>query len=310
MSPAEPQRDDSRPLIAARKYALVMRPRSKGLNWLVHILRANGFRVAVCERFEEIPDVIAKSPWLSLLVLDTSGLRKGDGARLAEVQEKHPELPVLCVAPEGGPSAPVAGIPTVSLKDAENIMARTEEMLSRRFYPDFVLDGMRTCAAETLREGFKTDAKLLSVSLKLTRSVLGKMIPFISFCGPGVSGHMVLNAPVARLRSMYKRVLVRRTAPSVDDLGDLAGEILNQVLGRLKSHCARYGVAFDLGLPVVATGERVVVRVPRAAPAVVFDLGVPGGHIFLEFSLTSMDLADARLSPAEAELTSGEISFL
>jgi hypothetical protein len=121
---------------------------------------------------------------------------------------------------------------------------------------------------------------------------------------------MVLNAPVARLRSMYKRVLQRRAAPSTDDLGDLAGEVLNQVLGRLKSHCARYGVAFDLGLPVVASGERVIVRVPRAAPAVVFDLGVPGGHVFLEFSLTSIDLGAPRTVASTPELSSGEISFL
>ena len=302
--------ESNRPLIAARKYALVMRPKDKNLSWLVHILRANGFRVAVGQRFEEILDVIAATPWLSLLVLDTSGLKKSDTASLAEVQEKHPELPILCIAPAGAPSAPVAGIPTVPLTDADDIMAKAEQMLSRRFYPDFVLDGMRACAAETLREGFKTDAKLLSVSLKLTRSVVGKMVPFISFCGPGVSGHMVLNAPVARLRSMYRRVLARKAAPTTDDLGDLAGEILNQVLGRLKSHCARYGVAFDLGLPVVASGERVIVRVPRAAPAVVFDLGVPGGHLFLEFSLTSIDLSESRTTPASPELPSGEISFL
>jgi CheY-specific phosphatase CheX len=302
--------ESNRPLIAARKYALVMRPKDKNLSWLVHILRANGFRVAVGQRFEEILDVIAATPWLSLLVLDTSALKKADAASLAEVQEKHPELPILCIAPAGAPSAPIAGIPTVPLTDADDIMAKAEQMLSRRFYPDFVLDGMRACAAETLREGFKTDAKLLSVSLKLTRSVVGKMVPFISFCGPGVSGHMVLNAPVARLRSMYRRVLARKAAPTTDDLGDLAGEILNQVLGRLKSHCARYGVAFDLGLPVVASGERVIVRVPRAAPAVVFDLGVPGGHLFLEFSLTSIDLSESHAAPATPELPSGEISFL
>jgi CheY-specific phosphatase CheX len=308
MNPVEAEA--SRPLIAARKYALVMRPRDKSLSWLVHILRANGFRVAVGQRFDQILDVIAASPWLSLLVLDTSGLKRGDTASLAEVQDKHPELPILCIAPPGAPAAPVAGIPTVPLTDAEDIMARAEQMLSRRFYPDFVLDGLRACAADTLREGFKTDAKLLSVSLKLTRSVVGKMVPFISFCGPGVSGHMVLNAPVARLRSMYRRVLARKSAPTLDDLGDLAGEILNQVLGRLKSHCARYGVAFDLGLPVVATGERVIVRVPRAAPAVVFDLGVPGGHLFLEFSLTSIELGEPRAVAATPELSSGEISFL
>jgi hypothetical protein len=305
-----PEPADSRPLIAARKYALVMRPKDKSLNWLVHILRANSFRVAVGQQLDGVLDVISASPWLSLLVLDTSGLKKGDTARLAEIQEKHPELPILCIAPPGAPAAPVAGIATVPLTDASDIIARAEQMLSRRFYPDFVLDGLRACAAETLCEGFKTDAKLLSVSLKLTRSVFGKMVPFISFCGPGVSGHMVLNAPVARLRSMYRRVLVRKSNPSVDDLGDLAGEILNQVLGRLKSHCARYGVAFDLGLPVVATGDRVVVRVPRAAPAVVFDLGVPGGHLLLEFSLTTMDLSEPRIIAATPEMSSGDISFL
>ena len=302
--------EPNRPLIAARKYALVMRPRDRTLSWLVHILRANGFRVAVGQRFDEILDVIAASPWLSLLVLETSGLKRADAAALAEVQEKHPELPILCLAPAGAPSAPIAGIPTVPLTDPEDVMIRAEQMLSRRFYPDFVLDGMRACAAETLKEGFKTEARLLSVSLKLTRSVVGKMVPFISFCGPGVSGHMVLNAPVARLRSMYRRVLARKSTPTLDDLGDLAGEVLNQVLGRLKSHCAKYGVAFDLGLPVVATGEKVIVRVPRAAPAVVFDMGVPGGHLFLEFSLTSIDLSEPRAVASASELSSGDINFL
>src|SRR5688572_33277759 len=93
--------DNNRPLIAARKYALVMRPKDKNLSWLVHILRANSFRVAVGQRFEEIMDVIAATPWLSLLVLDTSALEKADTASLTVVPEKHLSLPILCIAPEG-----------------------------------------------------------------------------------------------------------------------------------------------------------------------------------------------------------------
>jgi hypothetical protein len=41
----------------------------------------------------------------------------------------------------------------------------------------------------------------------------------------------------------------------------------------------------------------------------VFDLGVPGGHLFLEFSLTSMDLSEPQIVAAP-ELSSGDISFL
>ena len=199
------------------------------------------------------------------------------------------------------------------MPDAARSSRRPKTLLSHRFYPDFMVDAVAQSAVETLSEAYRTDAEFISVSLKLTRNTLGEIIPVMPFSGVGVSGHIVLDAAEGQLRRIHERVLTKREASTAHSLGDLGGEILNQTLGRLKTKLGRFGIPIVVGLPMVVMGKEVSVRSPRAAPALLFDFNAfDGRHLFVEFSLTTMDLTGAH-APTDTDtdnLAAGELSFL
>jgi CheY-specific phosphatase CheX len=307
-TPTQPT--DYRPLIAARKYALVVTPSRGMLGSLIMRLRSNGFRVAVAPKLGAVLSAIERTPWLSLLVIDGSAVTTKAAVAAREVRQKHPELPILWVEAAQRPEAAFDTNVVVASAKAQDILQKTEGLLAQRFYPGFLLDGVAESTLSVLRETFQAEAELLSVSLKLTRSPLGTLIPVLNFAGGDLSGHLVLNTSPTELRALRRKIIRGSLSRGQADLGDLGGELLNQVLGRLKAHAHRYGMKFELGLPMIITGEKTVLRFPRAAPSAIFDFAAVDRHIYLEFSLTTMELSGSP-EVADAEgLEAGEICFL
>jgi CheY-specific phosphatase CheX len=302
---------ENAPRIMARKYALVLRPEQQTPHWLVMKLRASDFRVAVTNRAQEVLGAVDRMPWLSLLVADGAIEDTVYADALRRVREKHPELPILWIRPDEILESQAPTDAAVAFTGRKEIIEKAEALLSRRFYPAFMVDAVSESTLETLREAYGVEAEFISVSLKLTRNMLGEIIPVLPFSGPGVSGHLVLDAPEGKLRRIHERVLPGKE-PSVHALGDLGGEILNQTLGRLKAKFSRFGVPIELGLPMVVMGKEVILRSRRAAPALIFDFAVFNhAHLFVEFSLTTMDLTGAHVPTETSEhLLAGELTFL
>jgi CheY-specific phosphatase CheX len=305
---------ENRPRIMARKYALVLRPEQQSPHWLVMKLRASDFRVAVTNRAQEVVGAVDRMPWLSLLVADGSMQDSAYADALRRVSEKHPELPILWIRPdESAGAAETPANSSMAYTGRKEIIEKAEALLSRRFYPAFMVDAVTESTLETLSEAYRVEAEFISVSLKLVRTTLGEIIPVLPFSGPGVSGNLVLDAPESQLRRIHDRVLPAKEAASLHALGDLGGEILNQTLGRLKAKLSRFGVPIELGLPMVVMGKEIILRSRRAAPALIFDFAVfDSGHLFVEFSLTTMDLTGAHAPSENAveNLVAGELTFL
>jgi CheY-specific phosphatase CheX len=274
-------------------------------------LRASDFRVAVTNRAREVVGAVDRMPWLSLLVADGPVDDAHYTEALREVRAKHPELPILWIRPDEAPPSDTPASSHTAYAGRKEVIEKAETLLSRRFYPAFMVDAVAESTLETLRDGYRIEAEFISVSLKLTRNTLGEIIPVLPFSGPSVSGHLVLDAAEGQLRRIHERVLSKKEVSTPHSLGDLGGEILNQSLGRLKAKFSRFGVPIELGLPMVVMGKEVILRSRLAAPALIFDFAVFGGrHLFVEFSLTSMDLTGAHPPTDTDHLDAGELSFL
>jgi CheY-specific phosphatase CheX len=296
--------DGGVPRIAARKYALVLRPDQARPSTLVMKLRANAFRVAVTSQPDAALEAIDRMPWLSLLVAQEPVDEQASTALVEAVRDSHPELPILWIR-----STSDAAVPDrVAIADGRDVIEKAEALLGQRFYPAFMIDTVASALVATLGDQFRTEAELLCVSLKLTRNPLGDVVPMLPVHGTGVAGHLVLGTSKAQLRRIHQRVLPAQGRLTVRELGDLGGELLNQTAGRIKAGLGRFGL-IQLGLPVVVTGKNLTLRSPRAAPALIFDFAVFGRHLFLELSLSTMDLTETT-EPAHREvLGAGELSF-
>jgi hypothetical protein len=270
-------------------------------------LRANEFRVVVTSGAEQATAAIARMPWLSLLVAQAPVDHQGCWAAVEAVRAAHPELPVLWVRSGRDEGAAPADREDFAFADRREVVAKAEALLGHRFYPAFLIDLVSQAAVDTMREQFDTDAELLSVSIKLTRNTFGEVVPMLPLGGSGVSGQLALNTVESQLARIRGRLRPRKVRLTLGDLGDLGGELLNQTAGRIKAGLRRFG-NIELGLPVILTGKTLMRR-SSPAPTLLFDFAVFGRHLFLEFSLTALDLSGSVGAPAPEQLGAGELSF-
>jgi len=108
-----------------------------------------------------------------------------------------------------------------------------------------LIDGLVQDATRALfgTYGVKVDLDGSPVTRTLQSVALVSMIGFSSTV---ISGSLLLAMPDS---------VVARTLPTPEaSLADWAGELSNQLLGRLKNHLLEYQVAINMSLPVVVSG--------------------------------------------------------
>jgi CheY-specific phosphatase CheX len=84
----------------------------------------------------------------------------------------------------------------------------------------------------------------------------GAVVASVGLSGRDVKGALVLMGDVDFLRSIYPAELSGATIAE-NDLADWAGEVANQLLGRLKNRFCRRGLDFSISTPTVIRGVRL-----------------------------------------------------
>ncbi len=78
----------------------------------------------------------------------------------------------------------------------------------------------------------------------------------IGFTSPELRGAVLLTARREVLARAWP-VELRTRVPSEDDVADWAGELINQLLGRVKNALVPYGLTIEQSMPTVVTGWRL-----------------------------------------------------
>jgi CheY-specific phosphatase CheX len=85
-------------------------------------------------------------------------------------------------------------------------------------------------------------------------------------------GGVLLAYPLA-LADHAARLALGAEEPSIDDMRDVVGEIVNMVSGRLKYYMAG---KTEMSLPIVATGDLLALSVPGANEVMTLDFRIEG----------------------------------
>ena len=130
----------------------------------------------------------------------------------------------------------------------------------------------------------------------------------IGFTSPQMQGAMLLTSEKAILARTRPRELGDRE-PTEREVCDWAGELVNQLLGRVKNRLATYGLRLEQSTPTVIVGSHVHRAPPSTNVARRYFFVDSGGAILLYFdasvagSLTLLDAASPLHPPAaEGEL--------
>jgi chemotaxis protein CheX len=109
------------------------------------------------------------------------------------------------------------------------------------------------------------------------------IVASVGLAAPEMKGALAVVAPLSFFRATYPTSLSAGTATS-EDLADWAGELTNQLLGRLKNRLAQLGLNFSIGAPVVIKGDHLRLRFRNGPSCVGCKLSVRNERVdvFLE----------------------------
>jgi len=121
-----------------------------------------------------------------------------------------------------------------------------------------------------------------------------RVLGFISFTGNQMRGSITLNLPAM----LVSRVYPKSAASAADeyDLRDCTGELLNQIVGRLKAHLLRHAIALELSAPSTLCRARGRPPRSRAPGAIELHFSSSEGNATVTFDAVARRSVDLKVA--------------
>jgi CheY-specific phosphatase CheX len=300
-----------------RTHVLLVDATSQRLNELAEGLRRLDFKLHRAATVSDAERVLSGNALLALVAIDDSLDRREGVAFVNSVKSQHPDLPVLWVGAD--PSLPLSTFgertPDLILEElvsSEDVELHAQRLLRHQLYPEAIVDMARDRASAVLSSAFASDLEPGVPCLRANRNTLAPVSAILSFCGSGLSGRIVVSGTDDHLATIFRRIVKGDSAVSERETEDLAGEIANQILGRIKEYFTKQGHLFGITSPVYLRGD-VAVRYKAGRPSLVIPFTEDRGTLFLEFCIDTFDPNASTQTPGEEAddpSPGGELVFL
>lgn len=190
---------------------------------------------------------------------------------VAALKTLEPELPIAWSGrgPKE-PAFPKPGPDRILLGHSgwQSVEDSLGELLHAQSYHSGIVEQLCLASTAAMAEGFKLGVTVPETFFKATRTTLASVCAAVEFGGRGVEASLLVSAEAKPLREML-RLAVPGAVASLTALHDLAGEIANHIVGRLKVAFDPDGVVFERQSPVVLRGNEANLRALRGRPSLV-----------------------------------------
>jgi CheY-specific phosphatase CheX len=213
-----------------------------------------------------------------------------DGAPLvAAIKTFEPELPIVWSGrdpvaphfPRPGPDKLVLGPPALQAG-----LETVAGLVRAETYHAGIIEDLCAASVEAMNDGFRVPVVIPETFFKATRAPLASVSAAVEFGGSDVEASVIVSAEAKPLRDMLK-LSVPAAVASLAALHDLAGEIANHIVGRLKVTLDPGGTLFQHQSPLVLRGHEANIRAIRGRPSVVARLVAPELELFVQLHLKS-----------------------
>jgi len=177
-----------------------------------------------------------------------------------------------------------------SMLDPGRAWSDVADRLRESPIPDEFKERIKQVLRDGVQNAFGVSFELTTLYIQSTSTIAHPVNTLLPFVSDRVGGHIAISGDDAALGSVWER-LMPGTRPKFVDEQDLAGEIANVAIGRLKELLLGYQSSLSLGMPLYLGGDpRVLYRTSKSGLVVWGH--VPGINLTLELYLKWADVAN------------------
>ena len=293
----------------ARKYVLVIATPDSALAAVAKDLSGFEFRVTLARTEQAGMDFIDNAPDISLVAVD--GASVSDPSKfLYRLRDHHRDLPVMWLADPQNQATFRGEPPNVMLQtplDSEAFRTQANALMFDDFYPKTIVHGLLSSGNAVLATGFEVPVECGDPWLKLTERLAGNVHAYIPFMADSALGHLMAGGDLAALAGLGEHLGFDLDEGARQVAIDVAGEIANQVLGRMKSDCPDALQNVRMGVPIVWVGEAIDAHFSSKKPNLVVEFETQFGAVYLDFGLHAFTAGEGAeeeefMAPGDLEL--------
>ena len=291
-----------------RKHILMVGAAESALAALVPKLEAFNYGITLVRSPEEALGVETATQF-SMVAIDGAST-EGASHLVEELKNRTPGLPILWIGPKSG-SPPRVNATVEDSAQPDAFQAAASKLLFDDFYPNFVVQSVVAAANQVLATTFNVPVELGEPTLRRSEALPYGFTSIVPFVSKELLGHALVCGEVAHLVALG---LELGMAPEEDGersvARDVAGEIANQFVGRIKITCANLFVGVQIGLPYGIVGNGVLLFQSTQKPSICVTAKDPFGTLLVDFCLERLSVADASNKAEDGFAKAGELILL
>lgn len=163
-----------------------------------------------------------------------------------------------------------------------------------------VINCFLSAVQEILQFYLETPPALGKPVIKIGTKCKGYVSGVIGLSGDGIVGSSSITFERALLHVLAKKVFMDPEITLTEEIcGDLAGELCNQICGKVKVNFAKLGIRINIGLPEVVIGEHHVLVHKTNNPIISIPVQHSGSTCVAEFNMVTN--IDKKIDESKAE---------
>lgn len=295
----------------ARKHVLVVAADAAPLCEAARTLEPEEFDLIRATTAVEAKLLLESNAQLSLMAVDRSLIDDHDEF-LRNARDHHKSLPVLWTRPGDAKIRFAVEPPNAYLDepfDAAMFREKTRSLIVDDSFPRQVVHGLLSAGNAVLATTCEVAVEAGEPWLKQTGALEGDVHAYISFFGPDVSGHLISSGSLATLCALGERLGFDPEEGQRQVATDMAGEIANQVLGKMKLICGNALRDIRLGIPVIWVASNPSTVLPTDKPSLYVDMTTEDGAVHLLFGFSTLRVEDPTGGMDDGHMHAGEVQL-
>lgn len=286
---------------------LLVCPRAPALASLTEQLKRLDMVVTTATSCETARKLAERVPGLSLVVIDASGSPEQASALLTQIKDRNRRLPVLWIGPD-----PVSPFKPDERHNAaascDMLMEAAQLLMLDDLYPPLLVRAFVSACNTALTSTF--DCAVECAEPRLSRSVVrpGDITAFMLVNSIETTAHCMLSAEEDALFALGQRIGFEPTAGKRQLAVDMAGELVNQIFGRMKATSEPLS-GIRLALPYVLSGDRLCVYAPSPKPSLAVQIDINSAILTADFWFRARVQPNRAAEQAIAELVGADGLF-
>ena len=288
-----------------------------GMGRLAHLhdhIKSLNFHMMATSNTQWLAAYLEHTDPFAAVIVDGNVLDEEESnALLSQVRGSQPDVPICwlrATSPLMKHYRPDLPDKSLELEGTPEEQIKTiNDALKKRFFPRIVAYAMEFSTRLSIKQSFHLHFEERPSYLRSSHEPLAEISGMISFYGHETIGSVVVSGDKQIMAACCEHMLPAAPNSASTQAQDIAGDMCNAIVGRLKGFLEQNGTRIQSTWPITTTGYPTSLAFGTGRISLVQNLSSDKGALFVELYLDSFDALAMRRNLRSRSVNTGELKF-